>query len=103
VSGYTDAECKNNFLKDFMAGKKHLTLGSFVIILSSSKETALRAFIDKQIYDAANRVFGTAGAVALLSDDQMVHIRNKAAHDEVLTRTEAQAIRGWALGVLALM
>jgi len=98
-SGYTEADCKNNFLKDFMAGKRHLTLGSFGIILKST-EPALRTFIGQQIHDAANHVFGATGAVALLNDDQMVHIRNKAAHDEVLTRTEAQVIRGWALGIL---
>jgi hypothetical protein len=74
-----------------------------MIILSSSKEIALRTFIDRQIHDAANRVFGTNGAVALLNDEQILHIRNKAAHDEVLTRTEAQAMRTWALGILGLV
>jgi hypothetical protein len=103
TSGYTDADCKNDFLKKFMRREKELTLGSFGIILSSSKETALRAFIGRQIHNAANRVFGADGAVALLNDDQMVHIRNKAAHDEVLTRTEAQTIRGWTLGILGLV
>jgi hypothetical protein len=100
--GYGEADCKNNFLKDFMVGKKHLTLGSFGIILKST-EPALRAFIGQHIHDAANRVFGATGAVALLNDEQMVHIRNKAAHDEVLTRTEAQAIRAWAFGILGLV
>jgi hypothetical protein len=90
-------------LKDFMLGKRHLTLGSFMIILSSSKETALRTFIEQQIHDAAQRVFGVAGAAALLNDEQMVNIRNKAAHDKVLTRSEAHAMRGWALGILGLM
>ncbi len=102
TSGYTDVDCKNSFLKDFMVGKKHLTLGSFGIILKST-EPALRTFISSQISDAANRIFGATGAVALLNDEQMVHLRNKAAHDEVLTRIEAQAIRAWALSVLSLV
>jgi len=33
----------------------------------------------------------------------MVKFRNDAAHDEVLTRSEAQAMRGWALGILGLL
>ncbi|MDZ4721249.1 MAG: hypothetical protein SH847_22545, partial [Roseiflexaceae bacterium] len=102
ASGYTHAACKNDFLKKFMRGEKELTLGSFGIILKSS-EPALRTFIEQQIHDAANRIFGITGAVALLNDGPMIHIRNKAAHDEVLTRSEAQAMREWALGILALM
>ncbi|MBS1964905.1 MAG: hypothetical protein JST60_03665 [Chloroflexi bacterium SZAS-1] len=103
ASGYTEVDCKNNFLKDFMAGKKHLTLGSFSIILSSSKETALRAFIGQRIASAETRVFGASGAFARLNDEHMVHIRNKAAHDEVLTRAEAEAMREWALAILRSM
>jgi Eco57I restriction-modification methylase len=103
TSGYSDADCKNEFLRDFMKGKKHLTLGSFMIILSSSKETALRAFIGRQIAEAARRVFGSDGAVSILNDDAMRDIRNKAAHADVLTRDDAQRTRDWALRVLAQM
>jgi hypothetical protein len=56
-SGYTDVDCSNTFLKEFMRGGKKLTLGSFMIILSSSKETALRTFISHTIPDAANSRF----------------------------------------------
>ena len=49
---YTDADCRNDFLKKFMRGEKDLTLGSFMIILSSSQETALRSFISRTIPDA---------------------------------------------------
>ena len=99
-SGYTDADCSNTFLKDFMRGDKKLTLGSFMIILSSSRETALRTFINHTIPDAANRVFGTNGLVTILQDETMRNIRNKAAHDEVLNRDEAQEARSWAMQIL---
>jgi hypothetical protein len=99
-SGCTDADCSNTFLKDFMRGDKKLTLGSFMIILSSSRETALRTFISHTIPDAANRVFGTNGLVTILQDETMRNIRNKAAHDEVLNRDEAQEARSWAMQIL---
>ena len=70
------------------------------IILSSSQETALRNFISRTIPDATNRVFGTHGLVTVLNDDAMRDIRNKAAHDEVLSRDEAQQARAWALLIL---
>jgi type I restriction-modification system DNA methylase subunit len=97
---YTDADCRNDFLKRFMRGEKDLTLGSFMIILSSSQETALRNFISRTIPDATNRVFGTNGLVTVLNDDAMRDIRNKAAHDEVLSRNEAQEARVWAMQIL---
>jgi hypothetical protein len=99
-SGCTDADCSNRFLKDFMRGDKKLTLGSFMIILSSSRETALRTFISHTIPDAANRVFGTNGLVTILQDETIRNIRNKAAHDEVLSRDEAQEARSWAMQIL---
>jgi hypothetical protein len=97
---YTDADCRNDFLKKFMRGEKDLTLGSFMIILSSSQETALRNFISRTIPDATNRVFGTHGLVTVLNNDAMRDIRNKAAHDEVLSRDEAQEARAWAMQIL---
>jgi hypothetical protein len=80
---YTDADCRNDFLKKFMRGEKDLTLGSFMIILSSSHETALRNFLSRTIRDATNRVFGPHGLVTFLNNEAMRDIRNKAAHDEV--------------------
>jgi hypothetical protein len=97
---HTDADCTNDFLKKFMRGEKDLTLGSFMIILSSTRETALRNFISRIYTDAATRMFGTQGLVAILSDEEMRDIRNKAAHDEVLSRDEAQQTRSWAIQIL---
>jgi hypothetical protein len=97
---YTDVDCTNDFLKKFMRGEKDLTLGSFMIILSSSRETALRNFISRIYTDAATRVFGAQGLVNILNDEQMRDIRNKAAHDEVLSRDEAQQTRSWVLKIL---
>ena len=57
-SGYAEADCNNEFLKDFMRGKKKLTLGNFMIILRSSRETALLTFISRIYPDAAQRVSG---------------------------------------------
>ena len=97
---YTDADCTNDFLKKFMRGEKDLTLGSFMIILSSSRETALRNFISRVYTDAATRVFGDQGLVIILNDEEMRDVRNKAAHDEVLSREEAQQTRSWAMKIL---
>jgi hypothetical protein len=99
-SGYAEADCSNEFLKDFMRGKKKLTLGNFMIILRSSRETALQTFISRIYPDAAQRVFGAKGLVATLNDAGMLDIRNKAAHDEVLSRDEAQQTRAWAMQIL---
>ena len=49
---------------------------------------------------AAQRVFGAKGLVATLNDESMLDIRNKAAHDEVLSRDEAQQTRAWAMQIL---
>lgn len=98
--GVGGADCHNAFLQGFMRGEKHLTLGSYMLILSSTKETALRSFIARQLADAARHIFGDGGLVTILNDTTMRDIRNKAAHEDVLTRTEAQQIRGWALGIL---
>ena len=76
---YADADYTNEFFKKFMRGEKDLTLGSFMIILSSSRETALRNFINRIYSDAAMRVFGAQGLVAILNDEEMRDIRNKAA------------------------
>jgi len=97
---YTDADCTNDFLKKFMRGEKDLTLGSFMIILSSSRETALRNFINRIYSDAATRVFGAHGLVTILNDEQMRDTRNKAARDEVLSRDEAQQTRTWVMKLL---
>jgi hypothetical protein len=96
----TDADCTNDFRKKFIRGEKDLTLGSFMIILSSSQETALRNFISRMYTDAATRVFGAQGLVTILNDDEMRNIRNKAAHDEVLSRDEAQRTRSWTMKIL---
>ncbi|MGH8068048.1 MAG: Eco57I restriction-modification methylase domain-containing protein [Candidatus Entotheonellia bacterium] len=97
---YTDADCTNDFLKKFMRREKDLTLGSFMIILSSSRETVLRNFISRMYPDAATRVFGAQGLVNILNDEEIRDIRNKAAHDEVLSRDEAQQTRSWAMQIL---
>ena len=50
--------------------------------------------------DAAQRVFGAKGLVATLNNEGMLDIRNKAAHDEVLSRDEARQTRSWAMQIL---
>ena len=50
--------------------------------------------------NAAQRVFGGKGLVATLNDEGMLDVRNKAAHDEVLSRSEAQQTRTWAMQIL---
>jgi len=97
---YTDGDCTNDFLKKFMRGEKDLTLGSFMIILSSSRETALWNFVGRIYTDAATRMFGAQGLVSILNDEEMRDTRNKAAHDEVLSRDEAQQVRSWTMKIL---
>lgn len=92
---YSEADCQNDFLRDFMVGKRELTLGSFPRILGSSKETVLRRFINGAI-----PAFYSSGVDGLLNDSAMVEVRNAAAHDERLARAAALAMRAWALGVL---
>jgi hypothetical protein len=41
--------------------------------------------------------------VSILNDEQMRDIRNKAAHDEVLSRDEAQQTRSWAMKILGYL
>ncbi len=96
-----DGNVRNKFLKEFVEGtRRHLTLGSMAIILSSSKEKALRAFALATFPVGEERLFGDEGVAGLLNDDTVIHLRNKAAHDEVLTKEEAKAARAWAVGVL---
>ena len=84
-----------------MAGERaHLTLGSISIILQSSKETALRDFARRVFFKADERIFGEDGVVGHLREEAAVQMRNKAAHDEVLGRGEAQAARKWAFAIL---
>jgi hypothetical protein len=71
-----------------------------MIILSSSRESTLRNFISRMYVDAATRVFGAQGLVNILNDEEMRDVRNKAAHDEVLSRDEAQQARTWVMKLL---
>ena len=79
-----------------MRGEKSLTLGSYMIILSSSKEVALQNFMARALPDASR-------LVTILDDEAMREVRNKAAHDEVLSRDEARQARAWAIGVLEMV
>lgn len=92
---YTDQNCKNKFLQQFMRGEKELTLGSMPIILKSS-EPALQAFL-------APLVNNLAQLVNLLGDQANIDLRNQAAHDEVLTRDQAKQAQAWAMGILGLL
>jgi hypothetical protein len=100
-AGVSPDDARNSFLRQFLAGERDkLTLGSMQIILASSKETALRAFAAARFYDAPTRLFGPEGVAALLADDTAVALRNAAAHDQLMTRADAQAARAWAVGIL---
>ncbi|MFQ5593606.1 MAG: hypothetical protein ACE5HA_05615, partial [Anaerolineae bacterium] len=99
-SGATDADCKNKFLRQFMRDEKKLTLGSMGIILPSSKEAALRAFVQQLYPRAGETFFGAGGVVERLQDERIIALRNQAAHDQTLGRQDARAARGWALGIL---
>lgn len=95
-TSHSDRDCRNEFLQKFMRGEKELTLGSYMIILSSSRETVLRGFISRIVSDVEE-------LATTLNDTAMRDVRNKAAHDEVLSRDEAQQTRTWAIGILGMV
>jgi hypothetical protein len=70
------------------------------IILASSKEAALRAFVQQLYPRAAQTFYGPGGVVERLQDPAAVALRNQAAHDQALPRADAQSARAWALGIL---
>ncbi|MDX2076008.1 MAG: TaqI-like C-terminal specificity domain-containing protein [bacterium] len=91
---HTDGDCENEFLKKYMAGIKELTLVNFMIILASSKEKALRDFVQ-------NTVSNMAGLLVLIKDNMGIgNQRNDAAHDVLFGREDARAMREWAIAVL---
>jgi hypothetical protein len=91
---YTDGDCENKFLKDYLLGIKELTLVNFMIILSSSKERALRNFVQ-------DTVKNLAGLLELVKDNKTIgDQRNDAAHDVLFGREDARAMRAWAIAVL---
>jgi hypothetical protein len=102
-SGATAADCKSESLGKFMAGAKPPTLSVMSDILRSPKEAALRAFADRAFVNAAETIFGDAGVAGLLTDKAAIELRNRAAHDTVLTRADALQARAWALGILRLL
>ncbi len=68
-----------------------------------SKEQALSRVV-RRIYPRADEtVYGPNGLVALLKDEASVRLRNAAAHDQVLDRAAAEAVRSWAFKVLRLL
>lgn len=101
AAGHTPDEAKNSFLKQFLQQKRHLTLGSFPIILNS-KEQALAAFAERQYPRRSQALFfdKTAGVRALLLDEASLALRNAAAHSEALTKADARQARAWAFNIL---
>jgi hypothetical protein len=101
AAGYEPGDCQNKVLQGFMEGTKKLTLGNFSFFFTS-KEKALQRFTEQQYPGRGQALFfdKTAGVRALLNDQTSIALRNKAAHDEVLSKEEARNGREWALSVL---
>ncbi len=70
-------------------------------IVRSAKEQALRAFVQRIFANAPVTIFGDDGVAGLLADKTIIELRNRAAHDTVLTRADALTARAWALAILA--
>ena len=100
-SGAAVGDCRSDLFQKFMAGGKPPTLSVMSDILRSKKELALRAFAGRIYVDADATIFGDAGVAGLLADKATIELRNRAAHDTVLTREDALTARAWALGILA--
>ena len=62
---------------------------------------ALRGFAGRSFAHAESSIFGDDGVAGLLNDEASLALRNRAAHDEVLSREDAQTARAWALAILA--
>lgn len=93
---YTEADVYNAFFQRFMRGEAHLTLGNYGYILPSSRERVLQGFMGK--------IFGDVQSLTdAFKDSTQVEIRNKAAHEDVLTRAEAEQVRAWVIKVLGLV
>jgi hypothetical protein len=100
-SGARVADCASDLLQKFMAGGKPPTLSVMSDIIRSKKEHALRAFTDRLFANAPETIFGPDGVAGLLADKTNIELRNRAAHDTVLTRDDALQARTWALAILA--
>lgn len=68
---------------------------------ADANEAALRAYADRAFVDAATTIFGNAGVVGLLTGKAAIELRNRAAHDTVLT--SADVLQARALGILRLL
>lgn len=99
-SGATTADCVNEHLQRFVNGSKPPTLSVMSDIVRSGKEKALRAFAQRVFAHADERIFGDDGVAGLLADKTIIELRNRAAHDTVLTRADALTARAWALAIL---
>lgn len=99
-SGATTADCVNEHLQRFVNGSKPPTLSVMSDIVRSGKEKSLRAFAQRIFANADERMFGDSGVAGLLADKAIIELRNRAAHDTVLTREDALAARAWALAIL---
>lgn len=97
---YTAHDCANEHLQKFMRGSKTLSLGSIAIVLASSDEPALRAFVRRRYPQADHTILARDRLLALLTQDQIDRYRNGAAHDAELSLDDARAARAWALEIV---
>ena len=95
---YTEADCNNPFLKGFMRKEKPLTLGNFGKILASSGERMLQAYLKVKFSGSASQKLQTE-VIKRLNDEDVLALRNSAAHKTVMQKAEAQTIREWAIGI----
>ncbi len=97
-SRYTEADCNNQFLKAFMRKEKPLTLGNFGKILASSGERMLQAYLKVKFSGSASQKLQTE-VIKRLNDEDVLALRNSAAHKTVMQKGDAQTIREWAMGI----
>lgn len=91
---YTEADCNNPVLKQFMQYKTRLTLGNFIFILPSSDEPTLRNFVAQTVSNLAEllKLFRQGGHIGTK--------RNNAVHNTAFAREDVLGVREWALAVL---
>lgn len=100
AAGYTDRDVENEMaFKPFMRGqRKGIMLGSMDFVLTTNERT-FHSFVLTLYPNADNTIFSKTALRAFLTPQQ-IERRNRAAHDDAMSRQDAEDARNWASGIL---
>jgi hypothetical protein len=94
---YQANDCDNHVFQEFMNSTKTLSLGSIAVVLPSSRETKLQAFLKTLYPDVAALINNLKN---LLTQPNINKFRNEPQHGKLKSLDDAQAARQWALEIL---